>query len=463
MRDANRGVRRLAVGALLVGVVALAVVLSNGGGAGAHEVTLTVPSAVDVVPGQVVKDSGVEVGSVDSISAVNGGHDARLQLSLDDSVWPLTAGTKLALHWGGTVSFVNRYIELTPGPSDNPLIATDGVLPAADFSTPGEFDDLLDTFTPSVRQNLKSFLGNAGVTFDDASPALRRAIQAAPPALEQTTYVLQDLDANQAALDTLVRSGADVVDSIQRSNPGIEPLIQNAATTFSALASRTRQLDSTLATAPSMLEQTRATLASAQPTLNLARSVTAEIRPGVWEVRLIAHPLDRLLTTLKDVGPDAVSALSSAREATPSLNSLLIKAAKVLPQLQSISRQSVTSLACIRPYTPDIVAFASDWGDFISGVDGKDHYFRAQVQTLIPAPTNAMPYDSAQMEKVLPWVSYVFPPPPGYAAGQPWFLPECNEGTNTLNPNDDPENNASPAELPAANATPITLPEGTGK
>jgi hypothetical protein len=78
------------------------------------------------------------------------------------------------------------------------------------------------------------------------------------------------------------------------------------------------------------------------------------------------------------------------------------------------------------------------------------------VQTLVPAPTNAMPYDSAQMKQALPWVSYVFPPPPGYAAGQPWFLPQCNEGPSTLNADDDPENDETAAELPAANATPIT-------
>ena len=64
---------------------------------------------------------------------------------------------------------------------------------------------------------------------------------------------------------------------------------------------------------------------------------------------------------------------------------------RLLPQFESISKQAVTSLDCVRPYTPDIVGFASDWGDFISGVDGKDHYFRAQVQTLVPAPSNAMP------------------------------------------------------------------------
>jgi phospholipid/cholesterol/gamma-HCH transport system substrate-binding protein len=455
----NRGVRRAAVVALIAGVVALAIVIGSGGGSGGHELAVVIPSATDVVPGQEVKDAGVNIGQVTGIKAVENGHAARVTLSINDSSWPIPRGTKMSLHWGGTVSFVNRYILLTPGPARNLPMSTNGVFPGASFSTPVEFDSLLRTFTGRVRANLKTFLGNAGVALKDAAPNLRRAIDAAPPALTQATDVLTDLDSSQAALNSLVRDGAQVVDSVHRADPGLQPLVTNAATTFTALASRTQQLQSTLAAAPSTFRQTRQTLAAAEPTLKLAKTVTARVAPGIDQVHRIAAPLDSLLLTLKAVGPDAIAALDSTRAATPSLNPLLVKATSDMPQLQSISRQGVTSLQCVRPYTPDIVAFASDWADFISGVDGKDHYFRAQVQTLIPASFNDQVYNSGQMKKLFPWISYVFPPPPGFAAGQPWFLPQCNEGQDTLDANADPEANASAAELPAANATPISLPE----
>jgi virulence factor Mce-like protein len=457
MHSRNR--QRLAVLALAAAVIAVIVVLSTGRSGTGHQLSLVVPDATDVVPGQYVKEAGVNVGTVQSISAVNGGHDARLVLSIDDSAWPLTKGTTMQLHWGGTVSFVNRYIEIARGPATNPPMATDGVFPAADFSTPVEFDSLINTFDANTRAGLKAFLQNAGITLRTASPNLARAIDAAPVALAQTSAALGDLDSNESALDALVRSGAQVVDAVNRADPGIQPLVRNAATTFAALARSAEQLQSTLRTAPSTLAQTRETLAQAEPTLQLAKTVTGRVAPGVIQVERIARPLDDLLVTLKRVGPDAISALSTAQGATPSLNRLLVKARSVLPQLSSIGRQSVTSLQCVRPYTPDIIAFTTDWADFLSAVDGKDHYFRAQVQTLVPASFNDQVYDSAQMEKLFPWISYVFPPPPGYAAGQPWFLSQCNEGPSTLNPNFDPENNPQLAELPSATATPISLPE----
>ena len=115
MRDPNRGLRRAAVLALLAGVVAVIVVLRSSGGSSGHSVYVTVPDATDVVPGQYVKAAGVNVGQVDSITAVNGGRDARLKLTLDGKVWPLPGGTTMRLLWGGTVSFVNRYIALDRG------------------------------------------------------------------------------------------------------------------------------------------------------------------------------------------------------------------------------------------------------------------------------------------------------------------------------------------------------------
>lgn len=433
-----------------VGVVCLILVLANTGGANGHQVSVVVPNATDVIGGQLVKDAGVNVGVIDGIQAVDGGHAAKVTLTLDNSVWPLRAGTTMTVKWGGTASFVNRYINLVKGPAGGSPIAVDGTLPAADFRVPVEFDSFLGTFTPSVRANLKQLLSNAGVTLKSASPSLRSALGVAPAALTQVSAVLSDLDANEPALNELVRDGASVVRSVNAANPGVQSLIGNATSTFQAFDARTAALESTLKLAPGVLEQTRTTLARAEPTLKLATQLTGTISPGVDQVDDDAAPLDTVLTTLRKVGPDVISALKSAHAATPSLNPLLTKATSLMPTIQSLSSQANTSLACIRPYTPDIIGFTSDWADFLSGVDGKDHYFRAMVQSEIFAPANDMPYDSADMHKLFPQVDYTFPPPPGYAAGQSWYLKQCNEGPNATNPDDDPENNTSAAQLPPA-------------
>jgi phospholipid/cholesterol/gamma-HCH transport system substrate-binding protein len=451
---AGQSFRWLGIGSLLAGAATFVLLTAGAGSAGgSHTLWVTVPNATGVLAGQQIRAAGVVSGSVDSVAAVDHGHAARLQLTIDNTIWPLQRGTTMDVRWGGTVSYVNRYINLVRGPNGAPAMALSGVFPAANFKVPQEFDSFLNTFTGPVRANLKTFLRDAGGTFNAAEPNLVRALDNAPPALTQVSDVLTDLDSNQTALNELVRDGGSVVAGVNAADPNLQSLITNAATTFGAFASRTQQLNTVLARAPGMFAQTRTTLAKAQPTLALAEKVTGRIAPGVVQVDDDAAPLDGLLVTLHQVGPDAVSALASAHQATPALNPLLSKATKLMPTLQSIGSQSTHELECIRPYTPDIVAFTSDWGDFLSGVEGKDHYFRAMVQSEVPATYNDQIYNSAQMKKAFPWVAYAYPPPPGYAAGQPWFLAQCNEGTSSLNANDDPENNGTLEELPTLTPT----------
>ncbi len=452
MRATNRILRWGFGVAALAAVAAVIIAVSSSTGPTEHRVSVVVPNATDVLGGQYVKAAGVNVGTVHAVTPVDRGHAVRLTFELDNSVWPLPTGTTLTVRWGGTASYVNRYINLVRGTGAG-TIARDGVLPARAFHVPVEFDSFLDTFTPSVRQNLKQFLGHAGIALAGAKPGLIRSIERAPAALTQVDAVLDDLDANGAALTDLIGDGEQVVSSVNASNPSVESLLTSAATTFTALDTRTREIDSTLAATPGMLHQFRTTLRTATPTLLQAKRVVAKLSPGIDQIDADARPLDGVLVTLKHVTPDAISALASVRKATPSLNPLLDDLTSLSPTLGSIGRQANTALNCIRPYTPDIVAFTSDWGDFLASTDGKNHVFRADPQVNLYAPSNAQTDDSAQLARTQSGLSFAFPVPPGEAAGQPWFIPACGEGPNTLNANDDPENNASAAELPAAPTT----------
>ena len=212
-----------------------------------------------------------------------------------------------------------------------------------------------------------------------------------------------------------------------------------AAGTFDALAGETENIQATLDGAPAMLRDTRTTLARADRTLAGAADLADRVAPGVTEARRLAAPLSGVLDTVVDVGPDARVTLSSLRRAAPDLNPLLEHATKLMPQLGSIGKQAKPQLACVRPYTPEINSFGTNWGDWLSPVDGRDKYGRANVQSLIPAAYNAQTGTSADAVKAFPGLAYAFPQPPGYSAGQPWFIPECGVGPESLDPSKDPE------------------------
>jgi ABC-type transporter Mla subunit MlaD len=230
-----------------------------------------------------------------------------------------------------------------------------------------------------------------------------------------------------------------VANAVHTADPDLRRLLSGAASTFAAIAGEATALQATLERAPHTFTAVRGTLGRADRTLLAAADLTDRLAPGVEQVRKLAGPLNGVLGTVVNVGPDARSTLDSVRRATPQLNPLLARATQLMPQIGSIGAQTVTQMQCIRPYTPDIVAFFTNWGDFLSPTDGKDKYIRAGVQNLMPAGYNAIGANSGTIAKQFPGLRYAFPRPPGYNAGQPWFLPECGAGPDALDPSKDPE------------------------
>ncbi|WP_320671856.1 hypothetical protein [Patulibacter defluvii] len=433
-----RRVRRIATGALLLAVLAVLVALRLDRDEPRNTLWVTVPDATNAIAGQEIRAAGRRVGRIASADPVRGGRAVRLRLQIEDEAWPIAAGSRIDLRWGGTISIVNRYLALTRARGGRPL-PQGGSFPARDFHVPVELDQLVASFPAGVRRDLKQFLDEGGTTAAKGQEGLKRSLDRAPAAVDRVAGLMEDLDRDPSGLRTLIRTTDGVVDAVHRADPGIERLVSGAATTLDALGDEASDLERTLARMPATLAGARGTLGRADATLRAAVAVTDRIAPGVSEVRRITRPLDRVLGTVADVGPDVRRTVATLRTAAPDLTGLLDRGRALLPQVESIGRQAVRQLRCIRPYTPDIVAFFTNWGGFLANSDGKDKYLRATVQNLLPAETNIDTRDSAQAAEMHPGLAYAFPQPPGLSADQPWFLPECGIGPEVMDPKKDPE------------------------
>jgi ABC-type transporter Mla subunit MlaD len=432
-------VRVAAIAVTLAASIVAAMLIARPGSGSAHSVVAVVPDAPELLAHDPIMAAGQPVGEVASMSPVRRGRAVRLVLNVNNAAWPLTQGSRFALRWGGTASLVNRYVELTRGPVGAPAISDGATIPSSDFASTVELDTLTGVFTRAVRADTATMIDRAGPAFHAAEAPLRRGLVAAPPALDQASNVLQDLQASNGNLDALLRSTDRVANAVQSSDPGMSALLAGAGTTFAAVAGRDRALQTALERMPQMLALTRGTLRHASGTLSSAGSLLQRLGPGVTQVRGIAAPLNDVLTKVRTVAPDVTATLDTVSAATPALNPLLDLVNRLMPQLGSIGGQATTALKCIRPYAPDIAGFMANWGDFLTSGDGKDRFIRATLQNLIPAPLNALPYNSGTAAKLFPGLRYAFPRPPGDNAGQPWLLPECGIGPDALNPAKDPE------------------------
>jgi ABC-type transporter Mla subunit MlaD len=162
--------RQLATGAVAAAALAAVVVLLVSGGGGGHRLFVDVPDASGALAGQRIRMAGQSVGRVASVRPLDRGRAARLELKLDDSAWPLPRGTTMQLRWGGTISYIKRYVAVVRGPANRPTYPDGATLPTAAFTTPVEFDSAINELTPTVRRDLRALIERGGAALAVAQP-----------------------------------------------------------------------------------------------------------------------------------------------------------------------------------------------------------------------------------------------------------------------------------------------------
>src|SRR4051794_2100114 len=155
------------VGAITTLIVILAVFLAYNANNGlpfvpSYRISVQVPNAATLVPGNDVRIAGVRVGFVESVEPVsheNGRVTAKVDLKLDKSVDPIPRGSTVIVRAQSALGLKYLAIDRThsthgyPEGSELPLSAA--------HPRPVEFDEVLNTFNgptrKAIRQNLVQF------------------------------------------------------------------------------------------------------------------------------------------------------------------------------------------------------------------------------------------------------------------------------------------------------------------
>src|SRR5687767_11826250 len=95
--------------------------LGNGNG---HTYHLLFENAGQLVPGNEVRISGHVAGSVDSV-ALGEDYQAEIEVTLDE---PLHEGSRAVVRSTSLSGVANRYVSVTPGPSDAPELSDGAVM-----------------------------------------------------------------------------------------------------------------------------------------------------------------------------------------------------------------------------------------------------------------------------------------------------------------------------------------------
>jgi len=378
-------------------------------GTGHYRLSVVLPGATNLVAGTPIRMQGFPAGQVEHITAV--GNQARVEFSVAGEHAPLHEGATVRIGWKSLLG--ERIFEVTDGPATAATLP-DGAMVTGQMPAPVEIDNVLSMLDPPTRQRLASLVRNLDGTVTGSAPDLNATLRASGPAVDALGNVLRGVGTDGEAIRQLVTRLNGLVSTLNSRDDQLQDVVNHLGNASAVLATKQQQLSQVLAKAPGTLDKATTVLADVPATVNAATPLLSDLRPVTERLRPVAGNLRPLLEDLRPTLEDLRPTLGSATRLLGRTPELLDSLHDTLPDSTDALRHYAPALEFLRPYTPELAGWMSNWASAMANYDSNGHYARGMVQMGVEA-WNANPGGLTG-----PGVTKDLTPLPGAAAGEPW-------------------------------------------
>jgi phospholipid/cholesterol/gamma-HCH transport system substrate-binding protein len=372
-----------------------------------YSVDVVLPAATNLVPGSEVEIHGATAGKVTSLETRDG--KAVVTVSLADDYAPLHDGTTARVSYKALLG--ERILELMPG-DDSAAELKDGALVEGTVDRV-ELDQVLAALDRPTREHLKSLVDRLTGTLDGRQDDVRDTLRALGPAVDALGQVLDAIGSDGPAVRHLVTRLAALTETLANRHGELGSTIDNLTSATRTVAANRSQLAKALSELPDTLDVTRDTLADVPDTVDQAEPLLEALRPGMEKLPGVSAHLRPVLRDLRPTIAELRPTLASVRDLLGYTPALLDGANTLLPQANQVLDDLGPALTYLRPYTPELAGWLSNWGSAAANYDGNGHYLRAFGQeggtSLVNNPGVLPPGVTRHLERV-----------PGASEGQPW-------------------------------------------
>ena len=384
MDDGGRtGMKPARIVTLLVAAVAVVLVgIVLFGGSSNPTYVLSFETA-----GQLVKDNDVQVGGrrVGKVSNIEltANNQATVTVEVEEPYAPLHEGTTAVMRATSLSGVANRYVALTPGPQNAPLIAEGEEIPVDQTTTIVDLDQLFNTLDPETTKGLAEVIQGFGTWYRGRGLEARKGLPYLSPSLNATVGLIEKLNSDQPALEQMVQSTSSVVGTLAAKGPTLTNLVTNANISLGAIGDENESLAEALQYLPQTLRRGSTTFVNLRTTLDSVDQLVAASKPATKNLAPFLADLEPLLTqadpTLTNLAltvskPGADNDFTSLMQDAPALST---GAQKSVPASITAINDSLPTLSYARPYAPELVGLLRDFGQGTSNYDANGHYARA--------------------------------------------------------------------------------------
>ena len=383
MDDGRRtGMKPARIVTLLVAAVAVVLVgIVLFGGSSNPTYVMTFETAGQLVNDNDVQVGGRRVGKVSNIE-LTANNQANVTIEVEEPYAPLHEGTTAIMRATSLSGVANRYIALTPGPQNAPLLPEGETIPVDQTTTIVDIDQLFNTLDPETTKGLAEVIQGFGTWYRGRGLEARKGLPYLSPSLNATVGLIEKLNSDQPALEQMLQSTSSVVGTLAAKGPTLTNLVTNANISLGAIGDENESLAEALQYLPQTLRRGSTPFVNLRTTLNSVDQLVAASKPATKNLAPFLADLEPLLTeadpTLTNLAltvskPGADNDFTSLMQDAPALST---GAQKSFPASITAINDSLPTLSYARPYAPELVGLLRDFGQSTSNYDANGHYAR---------------------------------------------------------------------------------------
>jgi phospholipid/cholesterol/gamma-HCH transport system substrate-binding protein len=260
-----------------------------------------------------------------------------------------------------------------------------------------DFDEALAFLDDEGRERVKSLIGTVGrgLSPEGNGAALNATIGGATQTVEELNELTLALEGQEEELSRLISDAGTVLSTIGDREDSVRTIVGQGRRTLDALARNTDSVDRALAELPPLLETGRTTLAEAEPLIDEAGPLVADLTALAPDLRValddsreysLARMIDELLAITKGLEP-------LRRVAVPVLGDLKVMLLKLEPLVRAIAPATRNLVPALDYLVPRVNAIAGLYALVAANAEGTDsvgNYLRAGF-TFEPGEFNDTP------------------------------------------------------------------------
>lgn len=389
---------------LLLGTTAAGVLTFSG----PYRVTVVLDNAANLIDGTLIKVDGFDAGVIEDLEVVDG--RAQLTLALDREFAPLHDGATATVVWKALLG--ERLVNLTDGPVANAEIPSGGML-TAQQPAPVELDTVLAALDPATRDAVNSLVRNLDETLRGSESDLNATLKTAGPAIRALGDVLRGLGTDGEAVRQLVTRLNETMTILARRDGEVSRVVDQLGGAVDQVVAQREAVGGTLRELPPTLRQARTTLDSVPETVEEVTPLLEALEPATARLPGVAADLRPLLADLRPAIADLRPTLDSASELLRFTPGLLDGGTATLPGIDEAFTGLTPALDFLRPYTPELAGFLTNWSSANANFDRNGHYARIFI-------TSGAENANVNPGVLPPGTTKNLAPLPGELVDQPW-------------------------------------------